>query len=326
MKAGRDVRLERGAPAGHSWPGAAGQRLGCADGQRLRVPSSRSSPLGKAGVGSAVNDVTRELGGTFGVAVVGAVFSSVYGLRLAQLLHGAGLPAQPSPPHGSHQRPPSRLRGTRRRIPLQAVIIDAANLAFVACPSWGLLVCAAVVALGAGLRLPRPAPPAFLPPRRARQLQPGPKPSLQAGPPATTWPGLLPPTRSRSAASTRSWHRGYAGGLKAVRDFDPGVSPSLGVGGGELREPRRTETGFRPAPYSVPSQEMMMKSSASSRPYCTWPCPRSCRGRLCRVRGEDPGQRGTKWWTLVAVCLGTFRSRCWISRSLTSPCRISSGR
>ena len=36
-------------------------------------------PLGKAGVGSAVNDVTRELGGTFGVAVVGAVFSSVYG-------------------------------------------------------------------------------------------------------------------------------------------------------------------------------------------------------------------------------------------------------
>ena len=43
-------------------------------------------PLGKAGVGSAVNDVTRELGGTFGVAVVGAVFSSVYGPRLAQLL------------------------------------------------------------------------------------------------------------------------------------------------------------------------------------------------------------------------------------------------
>ena len=38
-------------------------------------------PLGKAGVGSAVNDVTRELGGTFGVAVVGAVFSSVYGPR-----------------------------------------------------------------------------------------------------------------------------------------------------------------------------------------------------------------------------------------------------
>ena len=22
--------------------------------------------------------------------------------------------------------------------------------------------------------------------------------------------------------------------------------------------------------------------------------------------GEAPGQRGNKWWTLVAVCLGTF--------------------
>ena len=22
--------------------------------------------------------------------------------------------------------------------------------------------------------------------------------------------------------------------------------------------------------------------------------------------GKDPGQRGNKWWTLVAVCLGTF--------------------
>ncbi len=32
----------------------------------------------KAGVGSAVNDTTRELGGTLGVAVVGSVFSSVY--------------------------------------------------------------------------------------------------------------------------------------------------------------------------------------------------------------------------------------------------------
>jgi EmrB/QacA subfamily drug resistance transporter len=37
-----------------------------------------SLSLGKAGVGSAVNDTTRELGGTLGVAVIGSVFSSVY--------------------------------------------------------------------------------------------------------------------------------------------------------------------------------------------------------------------------------------------------------
>ncbi|MFW2334122.1 DHA2 family efflux MFS transporter permease subunit [Ilumatobacter sp.] len=32
----------------------------------------------KAGIGSAVNDTTRELGGTLGVAIIGSVFSSVY--------------------------------------------------------------------------------------------------------------------------------------------------------------------------------------------------------------------------------------------------------
>ncbi len=41
-------------------------------------------PPARAGVGSAVNDATRELGGTLGVAVVGSVFSSVYAANLAQ--------------------------------------------------------------------------------------------------------------------------------------------------------------------------------------------------------------------------------------------------
>jgi EmrB/QacA subfamily drug resistance transporter len=40
-------------------------------------------PPARAGVGSAVNDATRELGGTLGVAVVGSVFSSVFASRLA---------------------------------------------------------------------------------------------------------------------------------------------------------------------------------------------------------------------------------------------------
>ena len=35
-------------------------------------------PKEKAGVGSAVNDATRELGGTLGVAVIGSVFVSIY--------------------------------------------------------------------------------------------------------------------------------------------------------------------------------------------------------------------------------------------------------
>ncbi len=51
-----------------------------------------SLPPDKAGVGSAVNDTTRELGGTLGVAIVGSLFSSVYGSKLAALLSGSAVP------------------------------------------------------------------------------------------------------------------------------------------------------------------------------------------------------------------------------------------
>ena len=47
-----------------------------------------SVPLARAGVGSAVNDTTRELGGAVGVAVIGSVFSSVYGSKIVDALHG----------------------------------------------------------------------------------------------------------------------------------------------------------------------------------------------------------------------------------------------
>lgn len=49
-------------------------------------------PPARAGVGSAVNDATRELGATLGVAVVGSVFSSAYAASLAKGAFGA-LPA-----------------------------------------------------------------------------------------------------------------------------------------------------------------------------------------------------------------------------------------
>ncbi len=46
----------------------------------------RVLPPARAGVGSAVNDATRELGGTLGVAVVGAVFASRYADSLTALI------------------------------------------------------------------------------------------------------------------------------------------------------------------------------------------------------------------------------------------------
>ncbi len=43
----------------------------------------------KAGVGSAVNDSTRLIGGTLGVAVIGSIYASVYGARLTAALPAA---------------------------------------------------------------------------------------------------------------------------------------------------------------------------------------------------------------------------------------------
>jgi hypothetical protein len=48
----------------------------------------------KAGIGSAVNDTTRELGGTLGVAVIGSVFSSVYASSLSGGAVFSALPQQ----------------------------------------------------------------------------------------------------------------------------------------------------------------------------------------------------------------------------------------
>src|SRR5512132_852071 len=52
-------------------------------------------PAAKAGVGSAINDATRILGGTLGVAVLGSIYASLYGSRLGSSL-AVSLPAPAS--------------------------------------------------------------------------------------------------------------------------------------------------------------------------------------------------------------------------------------
>jgi EmrB/QacA subfamily drug resistance transporter len=49
-------------------------------------------PPDKAGAGSAVNDTTREVGGTLGVAIVGSVLSSAYGSHVASSLRSLRAP------------------------------------------------------------------------------------------------------------------------------------------------------------------------------------------------------------------------------------------
>jgi EmrB/QacA subfamily drug resistance transporter len=48
----------------------------------------------KAGIASAVNDTSREVGGTLGVAVVGSVFASLYGPKIVERLSGLPVPAE----------------------------------------------------------------------------------------------------------------------------------------------------------------------------------------------------------------------------------------
>ena len=51
-------------------------------------------PPAKAGVGSAVNDTARELGGVLGVAIIGSLFASVYSSKLGELLTGTPVPTE----------------------------------------------------------------------------------------------------------------------------------------------------------------------------------------------------------------------------------------
>jgi EmrB/QacA subfamily drug resistance transporter len=116
----------------------------------------------QAGVGSAVNDSTRLLGGTLGVAVIGSVYASLYGSRLAARLP-AGLPAQVKAIAHQSLGAAYTVSG---QVPgaLGRAVHDTATNAFLHGLSVGCLVAGGVAAVGAVLAvffLPsHPTPPA----------------------------------------------------------------------------------------------------------------------------------------------------------------------
>jgi EmrB/QacA subfamily drug resistance transporter len=112
-------------------------------------------PREKAGVGSAVNDATRLLGGTLGVAVIGSVYASLYTSRLTQLLPH-GLP--PRLAHATHESVGAALTaagGLERsgHTALAAIVHDAARSAFFHGFSAANLLAAGVAAAGAAMAL-----------------------------------------------------------------------------------------------------------------------------------------------------------------------------
>ncbi len=79
------------------WSGVVPSMVLIAGGLALTTAPATEAIMGslapeKAGVGSAVNDATREIGGTLGVAVVGSVFASVYAPRVGDALARIGVP------------------------------------------------------------------------------------------------------------------------------------------------------------------------------------------------------------------------------------------
>ena len=77
-----------------SYPEIAAQMVFLGLGMGLTSAPATESIMGavsadKAGIGSAINDTTRELGGTLGVAVIGSVYASLYAQALARPAPGA---------------------------------------------------------------------------------------------------------------------------------------------------------------------------------------------------------------------------------------------
>jgi len=119
----------------------------------------------KAGVGSAVNDSTRLVGGTLGVAVIGSVYASIYASRLTATMPAAVPGRAAAIAHqsiGAAYAAAGKIAALGHPALAQALHLAATN-AFLRGLTTGALVAGGVAALGAALAaLFLPAQPAQL--------------------------------------------------------------------------------------------------------------------------------------------------------------------
>ena len=107
-----------------------------------------SLPRAKAGVGSAMNDTTRQVGGAIGVALFGSILSSRYASSMASALHGK-VPASligPAKDSVGSALGVAREAGATRFAPQ---IVSAAQQSFVSGLHVAVVVGAAVIVVGA---------------------------------------------------------------------------------------------------------------------------------------------------------------------------------
>ena len=170
----------------------AGQMIVLGVGLGLTTAPATESIMGsltveKAGVGSAVNDTTRELGGTLGVAVVGSVFSSVY---IGALSDGDTF----ADCHPRRRSPPKSRSGPRKSLPTSSVLRPRAYLTEVS---------DAFLSGSEQLRCSSPASR-----RRARSSPPA---TFQPAPPTRPPPLELDHAIHCSASVKAGWDRYHAG-------------------------------------------------------------------------------------------------------------------
>jgi EmrB/QacA subfamily drug resistance transporter len=139
---------------GSSYAVVAGSLMVMAFGMALVMPPATESIMGslppaKAGVGSAVNDTTRELGGALGVAVFGSVVSSIYGPDVRAVTEGrlpAARVAEVSDQIGAAVEAARRVGGEPGRL-----LRDTASRAFTDGQSLAFVVGAVALAAGSVL-------------------------------------------------------------------------------------------------------------------------------------------------------------------------------
>jgi MFS family permease len=143
------------AAASTSYLAIAGQMVLIGSGIGLTSAPATESIMGavpraKAGVGSAINDATRILGGTLGVAVIGSIYASLYVSRLAGGLHanlpGAATSAADRSIGGAFEA--SEELAAAGNVGMAAALRDAASAAFFHGFEIACLVAAAAAIVG----------------------------------------------------------------------------------------------------------------------------------------------------------------------------------
>src|SRR4051812_43612347 len=109
-----------------------------------------SLPRAKAGIGSAMNDTTRQVGGALGVAIIGSVMSSIYGSKIVDVFGDAGITGAPVEAAKDGLGQALAIAG---ELPAQlsTTVSDGAKSAFVDGLHYGVLVAAAAALVGAAI-------------------------------------------------------------------------------------------------------------------------------------------------------------------------------